>query len=165
MRLACPRLAPLQPALHLARCGANECLSHPYVGPILWSSHKARTDGVRQDVIRFFTVTLFLAKPVFEKVPLPHNTESASGPPLPSADDLPHGEWTRRKRNCRVEMIRHEKEQMDEPKALPDTMRDGLNEAICSIRMTKLVVAPGRTIHRQKIDGFRGIDPKRDLVR
>ena len=76
------------------RCGVRtgSALSLPWfrnenVWPILCSLDKAGPHRIGQNVIRFLTQALLLAKPMFKEIAMPVNVQGLGSPFFPFADD------------------------------------------------------------------------------
>ena len=133
----------------------------PY--PIFHAFTQTFADGIHQDVFRLLHQAMMVAQSVVKKIPLPFNGPFDGHKLFPVVNQRFHARFPR-KRDDRVQMIRHEQ---TEP-AMPDqpfvVVRHGGEDTVANASLTKLVFARWRTFDgNEKAASFWC--PRRDSVR
>src|SRR6266487_5151965 len=115
--------------------------------PILWALAQSFANRIHQDVAGFLLQLVMIAQPVVEEIALPIHAMFSSDELFPVLDARCHA-WFARKRDDRMQMIRHKQAQA----AMPDESLviefHGGEHGIASVRATQLVFA-----RRHAVDG------------
>ena len=134
------------------------------VRPVFRLRDELLSDGILQNVIRFFAPAFVMSQPVLEEIPLPDNASFLGRPFLPFADDGFERLARWRKRNQRVNMIGHEEEKIRPPQKFFLPVTNGLEEVCGNVRYCELILEAFRAVDGDEIDFLLGINPQRDFV-
>ncbi|HTB82533.1 MAG TPA: hypothetical protein VK742_02660 [Candidatus Sulfotelmatobacter sp.] len=149
--------------------------------PIFRTCDEFFPDRIFQNVIRFLFPAFIIPQAVFKKVALPKDAGLFRRPFLPFADDILDSFAGRRKRNQRMQMVRHQQKQMRPPQEFFLPMANRFKNACGNLRQGKLISASrlqARTprglfaviksfpaVDRYEIDFLLRVNPQWNVVR
>ncbi len=124
---------------------------------------KPGPNGVFEDILNLFLKAFVMAQPVFEKVPLPFETQRAGGPsfPIPDAFGDIRFRW---KAENHVNMIGHDGGGVNPPNAGLNPMADGLQKSGCGFLAGKWLQLAVLGAAGDEKYGAIDIDPQREVV-
>jgi hypothetical protein len=96
--------------------------------PVLPIFDKPAPNGIFEDILNFFLKAFVMPQPVFEKIPLPFETQCARRPSFPISDALGHIRF-RWKGENHVDMIGHDGGSVNPPSAFLNPMAHGLQKS------------------------------------
>ena len=138
-------------------------LEHPR--PVIGGLHESGSHRIIPDVGGFFLEALAATQAVLEKVPLPVDPAVLRRPPLPACYRALYPMPLGRKRNKRMQVVRHEQKKPDEPLSGHVPERHALDECLGYFRNAELVAPTFPAVERQEIYLLPGINPVRHFVR
>ena len=132
----------------------------PNVWPILRVNNQSLAHWVCENVVLLLAQAFVPAEPVIEEIALPFNAKLRGRIMFPITDDLDHlAVW--RKREQRMEMIRHQKKDMYPPIAALLAKSYRVEQAGGDRRHAELVLPSGPTVDGDQPDRFIGAHPER----